>query len=73
MADTPDSKSGAPDRACGFDSHLRHCSFAAGHWPVVWSKPRYLLFDMKTGLYLAGFYPPGADDIRFKGLIPDRK
>jgi hypothetical protein len=41
--------------------------------PVVWSKPRYQFFDMTTGPYLAGFYPPGPDDISLKGLMPDRK
>jgi hypothetical protein len=40
---------------------------------VVWSKPRYQFFDSATGPYLAGFYPPGPDDISLKGLMPDRK
>jgi hypothetical protein len=41
--------------------------------PVVWSKPRYPVFDGNSGPYLAAFYPPGPEDIDLKGLLPDPK
>ena len=41
--------------------------------PVVWSKPRYLFFDMQTGPYRAGFYPRSPDDIDLKGQMPSAK
>jgi hypothetical protein len=40
---------------------------------VVWSKPRYQLFDEATGPYLAGFYPRGPNDFSLKGLMPEKK
>jgi hypothetical protein len=39
--------------------------------PVVWSKPRYIQFNMASGPYLAGPYPISPDDIDLTGMMPD--
>jgi hypothetical protein len=38
---------------------------------VVWSKPRYMQFNMASGPYLSGRYPMSPDDIDLKGMMPD--